>query len=182
MNRLWLIAFVAMALAAAAAPVLRAGASMNTPPAAAAPAWPATFEGKKLTPVPLTPEDSFFTRGFPGHIARFSDGARHIVMRHVSAPTRQLHPATHCFRGAGYAITPEPIRIDAGGAGAACFGAVRGEETLRVCEYIEDDAGRRWLDVSAWYWAALAAPRGLSWWAFVIVERSSPIPTPTDRP
>jgi hypothetical protein len=181
MNRFWLIAFLAMVIVAAGAPALRQLRANEPPPSGPASQWPHVFEGRALTPIPLAREDAFFAKGFPGALARFSDGARHIVIRHVTAPTRQLHPASHCFRGAGYAIKPLPLMTAVDGAGAACFTAAQGQTNLRVCEFIEDDTGRRWHDVSVWYWAALNAPRERFWRAYVVVESSPAIPSPAER-
>jgi hypothetical protein len=61
-----------------------------------------------------------------------------VVIRWVNAPTRRLHPASHCFQGAS---------------------SLRGTQ------------GETWPDVSSWYWSALTAPAGSSWWSFVVVER-----------
>ena len=51
-----------------------------------------------------------------------------------------------------------------------CFTARKGGTALRVCEQIEDAAGRRFADTSAWYWAAaLGQSRGP--WRAVTVTR-----------
>ena len=43
------------------------------------PGWPSTFEGRTLTPLPLNEMETKFATGFPGRIARFSDGEREII-------------------------------------------------------------------------------------------------------
>jgi hypothetical protein len=165
--------FVALAFAATA-PLLR----RNTAPASSRdfPGWPAEFDGATLTRMPATKQDEFFTRDFPGRVARFAAGDAQVVVRWVNAPTRRLHPAAHCFAGAGYSLDPRPMRHDAHGGLMNCFAASRGGEALHVCEQLRDAAGVSWPDVSAWYWHAAAAPAGSSWWSYVIVEREPPAP------
>jgi hypothetical protein len=136
------------------------------------PGWPATFEGRTLASVPLAPEDSYFARGgFPGRISRFTDDTRHVVVRWVNAPTRRLHPAAQCFKGAGYEIEPRPMRRTADGALMGCFAAHREGRSLRVCEMVRSADGRTWSDVSSWHWSAMLAPSGQHWWSYVVVER-----------
>jgi len=133
-------------------------------------AWPRTFDGVPLARMAPAAQDTWFARDFPGKVARFSAGGRQVVIRWVNAPTRRLHPASHCFEGAGYAISPIPMQRSAGGALMSCFSARKTGERLRVCEQLRDDGGHSWPDVSAWYWGALAAPAGASWWSYVVVE------------
>src|SRR5262245_8451285 len=63
------------------------------------PGWPSTFEGRSLRELPLSEREERFGAGFPGRIARFTDGQRELIIRWVAAPTRQLHSAADCFRG-----------------------------------------------------------------------------------
>jgi hypothetical protein len=136
------------------------------------PGWPVTFEGRTLASIPLAPEDSYFARGgFPGRISRFTDGARHVVVRWVNAPTRRLHPAAQCFKGAGYEIDPRPMRRTADGALMGCFAARKEGRSLRVCEMVRNAEGRTWSDVSSWHWSAMLAPSAQHWWSYVVVER-----------
>jgi len=65
-------------------------------------AWPTQFDERSLSPLPLAEADKFFQNGFPGHVARFSDGRRQIVLRQVNEATRKLHPARDCFQALGY--------------------------------------------------------------------------------
>jgi hypothetical protein len=90
-------------------------------------------------------------------------------MRWVAAPTRQLHPAAQCFRGAGYRIEPTPMK-EVGDDATACFHAFKAGRTYQVCETIEASDGQRWSDVSAWYWSALMSQSGIYWWSRVTVE------------
>lgn len=154
-----------LALLAAAASLLPDRAAV---PAAPRP-WPATWEGRPLAPLPLIPADRALTADFPGRVARFSDGRGQVVLRRVAAPTRRLHPARACFRALGYELTPAPA--GAGARGGSCFMATRDGEVLRVCEEVRDADGRRFADVSGWYWAALLRRSRGPWLAAMTAER-----------
>ena len=167
MNRV-LIVLLAASVAAGAAPAFRDRAARAG--GEAFPGWPANYEGRRLVPVPLAPRDAVFARGFPGRVARFHDGRRQIVLRWTSGPTRRLHPALHCFRGAGYAVTPAPMTRTAGGAAATCFRATRDGRVLRVCEHLTDGRGRSWPDVSAWWWSAALRPAPGGYWSHVVAQ------------
>jgi hypothetical protein len=135
------------------------------------PGWPAQFESRALTALPLTEFEQRFASDFPGKIGRFTDGKREIIIRWVTGPTRMLHPASDCFQGLGYTVKPLPVRRDEQGSLWSSFAASKGNERLRVYERIHSDAGESWTDVSAWYWAALQEGSG-SWWAVTIAEKS----------
>jgi hypothetical protein len=134
------------------------------------PGWPTQFEGRSLTPVPLSAREQAFTDGFPGRMAIFSDGTRTILFRWVTAETRQLHAASDCFRGSGYHVSPLPLRKDGNDLLWGAFRATRGLEVLHVSERISDTAGNSWTDVSAWYWAALKGTSQGPWWAMTVVR------------
>ena len=164
------VLFVLALLLAASAPLL----PRNSAPADSSgfPGWPAAYEGLPLTPLPASRQDEYFTRDFPGKVARFAAGEAQVVIRWVNSPTRRLHPAAHCFAGVGYHIAPRPMRRSGtGGELMSCFAASKDGETLAVCEQMRDAAGRSWPDVSAWYWHAVLAPAGSSWWSYVVVRR-----------
>jgi hypothetical protein len=163
--------FAALLALAAAAPLLPKPELPRPGAGAEFPGWPAAFEGASLERMAPGPQDAWFARDFPGRVARFTARDRQVVVRWVNSPTRRLHPAGHCFAGAGYAISPVPMRKSADGAPMSCFTARRGAESLNVCEQLRDSAGGSWPDVSAWYWHALAAPAGEAWWSYVVVER-----------
>jgi hypothetical protein len=130
--------------------------------------WPTHFRDQPLTQQPLSTLEQRFAQRFPGAIARFSDGARTLVLREVGRPTRQMHPAADCFRAAGYAIDrPQPF-VDDQGETWSCFTARRDGAGLRVCEAIVDRDGRRWTDVSAWFWASQYG--GGPWRAITVIE------------
>lgn len=155
----WLI--LATALAAATAPLLPERTAAPPPPVE----WPATFEGRALTPIAPAAVDAVIARDFPGRIARFSDGRRQIVLRSVTTPTRQLHSARDCFAAIGYAVTPAPMRDS-----ASCFIADRSGKRVRVCERITDAAGTSFAEVSSWFWPALLGNSKGPWLAATTVE------------
>lgn len=158
--------FAVAAGLAAAAPLLPASPIEQ----GSAPDWPATFEGRRLLPIPPAPEDALLARSFPGRTARFSDGRRQVVLRRLAAPTRRLHPASDCFRASGWEIRPAPMQIAAGSGPASCFVAVRRGSNVRVCERIAGARGGSWPDISSWYWAALLDPASGPWLAALTVE------------
>jgi hypothetical protein len=138
---------------ACAAPFLEPGELNESVLDSRVPPWPETFQGRTLRQIPLSERERGFLSGFPGSVARFTDGERDIVLRWVLQPTRQLHPAEDCYRGSGYQIRESRIMEDRERATWRCFSATRSEGTREVCENIRD-AERRWTDVSSWYWAA----------------------------
>jgi len=162
------VLFFACALAAVV-PLLSARPQTSVA-TSAMPAWPTHFEGKPLRQLPLGTREQRFAADFPGHIARFADGEREVVIRWVSRETRMLHPASDCFRGLGYAVTPQPLSVDASGARWGTFVASHGEQRLEVRERIYDSAGNEWTDVSAWYWAAATGTSRGPWWAITTAQ------------
>lgn len=135
--------------------------------------WPTQFEGKTLTPRPLTQLELRFATDFPGKIGRFTDGKREIIIRWVTEPTRKMHFASDCFQGLGYTVKPLAVHRDEHGLLWASFAATKGNEKLRVHERIHNDAGESWTDVSAWYWSALRHEDGGPWWALTVAEKEN---------
>ena len=128
------------------------------------PGWPDRFEGRPLTQLPLSAqEEQFYRNGFPGKIARFSDGQREVVVRWVTGPTRSLHPSQDCFRGSGYTVIEESLKTD-----RREFRVAKGKEELVVCEYVTDARGKVWTDVSAWYWDAVLGRSEGPYWSYVV--------------
>lgn len=168
MNALQILLFTVLAAVAALIPLADDGA----PPAEATAfsGWPTHYEKRAIMALPPAPEDAWLSRQFPGRVARFSDGERQIVLRWVAGPTRLLHPATQCFRGAGYTINPAAMRRAAGGTAMGCFRASKDGSDFQICERIFG-GGRSWPDVSAWYWHALLNRAPAGYWAVVEVER-----------
>lgn len=155
------------ALFAAAAPLApKPAGSPPSPPTL----WPTYFEGRLLYRLPAGPGDASLARDFPGHLARFSDGRRQIVLRQVARATRLLHPPRNCFAAMGYEIEPLPMRAVAGGH-ASCFEAKRDGARLIICERIRAVDGAVYPDVPSWYWPALTGDSAGPWLAVVTVER-----------
>ncbi|RZL64477.1 MAG: hypothetical protein EOP81_08490 [Variovorax sp.] len=140
-------------------------------PAASTPEWPNAWDGVPLRPLALSEVEHRFAQRFPGAIARLTDGEQVIVMRHVTTPTRMLHPAADCYRALGYRIAQARLERDAEARLWRCFDAERaGAPKLRVCERIVDAGGTAFTDTSAWYWAA-AGGRTTGPWQAVTVAR-----------
>ncbi len=161
------------ALTSAAAPFM--STSHSAPTATPFPGWPATHEGRTLTPLSLTAREQSFADGFPGRIARFTDGHREIILRHVTTATRRLHPASDCYKGLGFSIEPLPLRLDANGQPLGCFSARKGGTRHTVCEGLRDTEGAAWSDISQWYWNALLGRSKGPWWSIVVAETEKPL-------
>jgi hypothetical protein len=164
--------FLFAALAAALVPLLTRTHENASQFAGGFPGWPSHYEGRPLTELPLAAREQAFVRDFPGRVGRFSDGQREIIVRWVAEPTRRLHPASDCFRGSGYTITPLPLQRDAAGTPMGCFRASRHGETMRVCEALRDDHGQTWPDASSWYWTTMLGGSDGPWWSVVVAEKS----------
>jgi len=162
--------FAALCCLAALAPF--AAPSRGAPGHDRFPGWPASFEGRAITPLPLSPLEERFQHSFPGRVGRFSDGKREIILRWVSAGTRKLHPAGDCFKANGYALVPLPIQV-LGEQRWSGFTARRGSTALEVRERIVDSTGAQWSDVSAWYWAVQMGQTKGPWWAVTVAHAAS---------
>jgi exosortase/archaeosortase family protein len=138
--------------------------------------WPAAWQGRPLRPLALTDAERRFGEGFPGRIVRLTDGENVFVWRHVTMPTRMLHPATDCYRAMGWRIRDEHLEESGGKQRWRCFTAqsARTGERLRVCERIEDRAGQGFTDTSAWYWSALLDSSRGPWQAMTIASPLGP--------
>jgi hypothetical protein len=166
----------------AVAPLLSTRSQSLPVTADSAPAWPTHFEGRPLRALPLGLREQRFAADFPGRIGRFTDGEREIVIRWVSRETRMLHPASDCFRGLGYSITPKPISVDSNDARWGTFVAGRGGQRLEVRERIYDGEGNEWTDVSAWYWAAATGESRGPWWVVTVAQAGLAAQVGTGRP
>jgi exosortase/archaeosortase family protein len=135
-----------------------------------APEWPAVWRGAPLRPLALSAVEHRFARGFPGHIARLTNEREVLIWRHVTRPTRMMHPAADCYRAAGWRIAEERLEQDSAGRWR-CFTARSGRgEALRVCEQITDTAGQTYTDASAWYWSALLGETIGPWQALTVAS------------
>lgn len=135
------------------------------------------WDGAPLRPLALSDVEHRFAQRFPGRIARFTDDdARIFVMRHVTQPTRMLHPAVDCFRATGYRIDHARLEHDGQQRLWRCFEARRGdsgdagEANLRVCERIESAQGDAYTDASSWFWGAALGHSSGPWRAITVVE------------
>jgi exosortase/archaeosortase family protein len=119
--------------------------------------WPLELEGRPLRPLVLSAVEQRFADRFPGAIARFTDGESAVVLRHVTTPTRMLHPAEDCYRGLGYRVLSQALEREASGGAKLrrCMIVEKKGRQLRVCENIVDAQGQTFTDTSAWYWAAV---------------------------
>lgn len=179
-NATGVLPYVGACLAAAVLPALAAdrSAAVAMQPVVSA-AWPTHFRGQPLAQLAPTSLELRFAQRFPGAVARFTDGAHLLILRQVTAPTRQLHPANDCFRAAGYRVDDAHAAIADDGTRWRCFVATQGSERLRVCERIStslvDHDAPAWTDVSAWFWDALQAPVGhAGWWAITLIAPLHP--------
>ncbi|MGL4668847.1 MAG: exosortase Q [Saezia sp.] len=132
--------------------------------------WPYEWQGTPLRPLALSDIEIRFNDNFPGAITRMTDGYRNFVFRHVTEPTRKLHPAADCYLGLGYSIRNEILQHDANGLMWRCFIATRAGKSIQVCEHIEDMQGQSYTDTSAWYWSALMNPSAGPWVAITIAQ------------
>lgn len=182
--------FGAAMLACALAGLAGAGTDAAPPTALAGGAeLPSSWQGRPLRPLALSRVEQRFAERFPGRIARLTDGRQIVVLRDVDRPTRMLHPAVDCYRALGYQIEGEQLERTAAAARTTlttltalqpaaavsdiqrCFTARKDGTALRVCEQIEDAAGQRFADTSAWFWAATTG-RSTGPWRAVTVTRA----------
>ena len=123
--------------------------------------WPASGKGKPLRPLALSEVEQRFARAISRHAgAHDRRPSRCWCCAQVHRPTRMLHPAADCYRGAGLRHRPGAAgaRCASGSCGAASSPRAPGQR-LRVCERIVDARGAGFTDTSAWYWAAQLASR-----------------------
>jgi len=133
--------------------------------------WPTTFENRNLTPIQLSGVTARFAEGFPGKIAVFSVADTRVVYRWLPQPTRQLHPASNCYKAGGYEISWLPAYTDNENHKWSQFEATKGSEKLRVRERLYDEKEQSWTDVSSWYWAAMLRQSEGPWWTVTVTER-----------
>ncbi len=133
--------------------------------------WPTEFEGKPLSPLPMTEKERGFNQDFPGKIGRFTDGSREILIRYIERPSRKVHASADCLRGSGYNVEPRPISRDQNGQLWGCVLAEQDGMKYKVCERMYDESGNSWYDVSSWFWSVLLKNSQGPWWAITVAER-----------
>ena len=131
---------------------------------------PSQWQGRPLRPLALSEVEQRFARQFPGTLARMTDGREVLVLRAVHRPTRMLHPAADCYRGLGFRIAREQLRLDDERRLWRCFEAMRAGQRLQVCERIVDAQGAGFTDTSAWYWAAMLGQSQGPWQAITVAS------------
>jgi len=134
------------------------------------PGWPTAFDGLPLREEPLAPREARFAADFPGRIATFNDGRRHLLLRWIVRPSRQLHPAADCLRGAGYDVEPRPLVVDAEQRMWSTSVARLDGRSWSVRERIVGRRGDAYPDVSSWYWSALLGRSEGPWLAWTVFE------------
>lgn len=135
--------------------------------------WPDQIEGKVLKEVPVYNENKklkSFLADFPGQVKIFSDGKRIYIIRFVRKSTRKLHPASDCYRAAGYKIEFQPTIIKSAGEHWSAFKASRADREVMVRERITDSLGNQWSEPGAWYWSALKNETKAPWWGITVEE------------
>jgi hypothetical protein len=131
--------------------------------------WPAVYEGRSLSPSPVSKRESQFYAGFPGEMKKFSDGENEIVIRWIQEPNRLLHPTMDCYKGFGFDVAPRPLWMDPQKNLWGCFTASKkGQRSVFVRERISDSSGKSWPDVSAWYWSAILGETQGPWQAVTV--------------
>lgn len=161
--------FASLMIVCAVLPLFSTEAVPRTAFDQSSPEWPTAYRGKPLRPLALSEIDQRFARSFPGSIARMTTGEEQIVFRHVTRPTRMLHPAADCFRGLGYSVRAVQLEHDHEQRLLRCFTASKGDVRFRVCESIFDAEGQVFTDTSAWYWSAIMNQSVGPWRAVTVV-------------
>lgn len=174
--------YAGLCLLMAAAPLFQAGPVRQEPARQATePETAFRFQHYTLEPVALEDDVREAFRSFPGNIAMYQSGSSRWIVRRVSRPTRQLHPAAHCFRAAGFKLGAPRIETDPYETKWGTFTAEKNQQTWRIYEQIREDnqdnqttATQIWTDTSAWYWAALQGQRGKSAGPWIAITRIEP--------
>lgn len=139
-----LVPYLLACVAAAAVPLI----ADARPAPRAFPGWPSQLDGRPLTRLPDTPEETRFYAEHATRHARFSDGQRIVLMRWADERIEGFHLAGPCFRAFGFQIQELPDR-----GSESCFRAQRGDVVQRVCEHIRDGKGQTFASMEAWHLA-----------------------------
>lgn len=132
---------------------------------------PASFEGEKLIPVPLSEAEARFATTFPGQMNVFTTASgRTIIIRRIAQATRQLHSSAQCLQAAGYTIHPEPLFKDDLGRRWGFWKATGPGSIHQLRELITDENGLSFPDPSTWFWPALLGQSNGPWTAISVME------------
>lgn len=161
----------ALCVVAAVTPFWQRSDAAGSKSADSAVEWPTTINGRRLTALAPTNEESEFAREFPGCMKHFTDGTSSYFVRQVRSATRQLHPSSDCFKGLGYQIEPRPIVVSQDGTRWSAFVATNGSSKYRILERIYDRDGVSATDVSQWFWLASLGKSHGPWFDVTIAEK-----------
>lgn len=175
------LALYVLACAAAASAPLLADARPAPHPF---PGWPSQLDGRTLTRLADTPEETRFYAGQPTRHARFSDGQRVVLMRWADSRIEGFHLAGPCFRAFGFSLQELTPRAGAGAGARAesCFRATRGGLVQRVCEHIRDGKGRTFASMQAWHLAQLLESTEPPYLGVSVVELEAGDASASERP
>lgn len=146
-----LVAYLLACVAAASAPLV----ADARPAARSFPGWPSQLDGRPLTRLADTPEETRFYAEQPTRHARFSDGQRVVLLSWADASVDGFHLAGPCFIAFGFQLRALAPRASDGARTESCFRATRGGVAQRVCEHIRDGKGRSFASMEAWHLAQL---------------------------
>lgn len=132
---------------------------------------PEALSNESLSQVEMPERHKPFLKDFPGTVKLFRNPDNSLlVVKFIKTATRKVHPASDCYKGAGYKIEWEPIEIKESGSAWSHFLAIKGQTRLSVKERIIDSQGNQWTDASSWYWSALLGETKAPWWGITLEE------------
>lgn len=150
-------------------PVLRSSVGETQPVDSHFPGWRREWEGRPLRRLPLGDREKAFAAGFPGPVALFDDGERHVLMRYTERPTRLLRPMEQCLAEL-YDVRRDGFAHDVHGWRWRAVIASTRLEQWRARERIISHRGESWASNELWYWAALLGISAGPWWSVVTLE------------
>lgn len=110
--------------------------------------------------------------GGPGRPRIYESGGSVILLREMERPSRSVHPAEDCFRGAGYSIDYAPLWKDPYERNWRTFYATRDGRRWEVRQRIEGNHGWSGSDVSQWFWSAATGQSQGPWKMWVVVKEA----------
>ena len=164
--------FIAICLVAAIIPFYNPD-SIALPELSTEPDWPVEYLSPDHKKTALSGKEKQFYKNFPGKMIKLSSGNTEYVIKWVTRPTRKLHPASDCYKGSGYSITPGPVKRDKNGNHWSSFTATKIKSNVLVKERIYNNSGQSWPDVSGWFWSALFNKNSGPWWVVTVSEFSN---------